>query len=411
MSGPETSWASSRDTSVVVEVAVDGGQPQVVVLFAGARAFTYEGFTGPLRTGRHRVSIAVRPDLSLTAGLVPTAVVHHVQLLVVARGNPGYDALAYAPVLYDRHVVSHSDTPQLTYATIAPQRDGARRISYVVIWSNEDAGTGFVPFLLWGGYGRMSDIESAISLTVDRNGVVHDPVYLACTTCGPAFPENRTALDETDTSFHGRYFAHHPILRVSTGNNDFSDRGSTPFRFQQALSAPPLPGQTREGAMDRNPWTYGITNQEVRREREDFSTNALTTAPGDARQYLIVALDTATSNVNDVGIDLRLAGDARLYSNDFDTTYPLYAGGQGRSVVKVPLSEVDRPITMLRLRLQPSSLNPILRVRCIRVLQYRHGAIVPRPIPAAQLVIQAPASSGLSDVAADGQTASCPAGN
>ncbi|MGI8505593.1 MAG: neocarzinostatin apoprotein domain-containing protein [Solirubrobacteraceae bacterium] len=389
MSAPGTTWASSRDTSVVVQASVDGGQSQTVVLFAGARPFTYEGFTGPLSTGRHRVIVTVSSALSLTRDVVPTAVVRRARLLVVGRHNAAYRALAYAPVLYDRHVVARSDTPQLTYATVSRQPGGAERISYVVTWSNEDAGTGFVPFLLWGGYGRMSDIESAISLTVDRRGAIHDPIYLACTKCGPAFPEDRTALDETDTGFHGQYFAHHPILRVSTGNNDFSDRGRTRFRFQQALAAPPRAGETREGAMDRNPWTYGITDQEVKREREDFSTNSLSPAPGDARQYLIVALDCLVHDVSAVGVDLRLAGSSRIYSNDFTTTYPLYDGGQGRTAVKVPLSLVDRRITMLRLRLQSASPDPTIIVRRISVLEYAHGAIVARYAPRPTTVTQA----------------------
>lgn len=395
MSAPGTTWSSPRDTSLVVGVTVDGGHPQTMVLFSGARAFTYEGFTGPLSTGHHRVTVTVRPALSLTEDLVPTAVIRRARLLVVGSRNPGYRTLAYAPVLFDRHVVAHSDTPQLTYATVSRQRNGAERISYVVTWSNEDGGTGFVPFLLSGGYGRLSDIESAISLTVERTGAIRDPVYLACTKCGPGFPENRTALDETDTSFHGKYFAHHPILRVSTGNNDFSDHGSTPFRFQEALAASPPPGDTREGAMDRNPWTYGITNQEVKREREDFSTDPRSPAPGDARQYLIVVLDSVIHDVSAVGVDLRLAGSARINSNDFSTTYPLYDGGQGRTVVKVPLSKVNRPITMLRLRLQSSSPAPTIRIRRIRVLQYAHGAIVARHAPAAIAVTQAlPSADG-----------------
>lgn len=386
MSAPRTSWRSARATSVVVQVSVDRGHPQEMVLFAGARPFTYEGFTGPLRTGRHRVRIAVRRDLSLSGRWVPTAAIERVRLLVVGPRNPGYRALAYAPVLYDRSVVNHSDTPMLTYATATRLPDGAQRLSYVVIWSNEDAGTGFVPFLLWGGWGRMSDIESAISLTVDRAGHVRNPTYLACATCGAGFPENRTALDETDTSFHGRYFGHHPILRVSTGNNDFSDQGTTPFRFQQALAAAPARGQTREGAMDRNPWSYAITDAEVHRERADFSTDPFSPAPGDVRQYLVIALDTVANHVDAIGVDVRLKGDSHLYSNDFGTTYPLYTGGAGRTVIKVPLKESGRPIAALRLRLQPSAPAPAIRLRCIRVLQYAHGVIVGRRVARVSIV-------------------------
>jgi len=162
---------------------------------------------------------------------------------------------------------------------------------------------------------------------------------------------------------------------VATGNNDFSDQGSTPFRFQQALAAPPRPGEAREGAMDRNPWSYAITDEEVKREREDFSTDPGSPAPGDTRQNLILELDSATTDVAAVGVDVRLAGDSRIYRNDFDTTDPLYAGGRGRTVVKLPLAEVGRSISMIRLRLQPSGSRPSIRLHRLRVLQYADGAI------------------------------------
>ena len=148
-------------------------------------------------------------------------------------------------------------------------------------WSHEDAGTGFVPWLEWGTWGRMTDIETAISVLVDRTGRVTGATYLSCVTCGRGFSENRTALDETEAPFHGRWFAGHPILRVATGNNDLSDVGSTALRFQQGLAAPPARGQTREGAMDRNPWTDGVMGQELARDRADYSTSAGSTGPGD----------------------------------------------------------------------------------------------------------------------------------
>lgn len=393
MSAPQTSWADPEDTAVVVQARVDHGPWQQIVLFEGAQPFTYEGFTGPLRTGRHVVTVRVRRDLSHVTRHTPLAVIVKQSLVVVRPSSAAGLALAHAPVLYDRRVSTTQDTPLITYADAIrdPGHPGQRRLTYVVTWSHEDAGTGFVPWLEWGTWGRMTDIETVISLLVDRAGRVTGATYLTCVTCGRTFPENRTALDETEAPFHGRWFVGHPVLRVATGNNDLSDVGSTAVRFQQALAAPPARGDTREGAMDRNPWTYGVMGQELARDRADYSTSADSTGPGDPRQYLIVALNSTAQRAAAIGVDVRLAGSSGVYSNDLQTTYPLYAGGAGRTVVKVPLGQVSRPITLLRLRVlgaSPAS-PPSLSVHHARVLQYVGGKIVVRRTPPVQVVTEA----------------------
>jgi hypothetical protein len=395
MSAPQTSWGDPADTAVVVQARVDHGSWQQIVLFEGAQPFTYEGFTGPLRTGRHVVTVRIRRSLSHVTRHAPLAVIVKQSLVVVRPSTAAGFELAHAPVLYDRRVSAVQDTPLITYADDVAQPDpaapGLRRLTYVVTWSHEDAGTGFAPWLEWGTWGRMTDIETAISMSVDRGGHVSRPAYLTCVTCGRHFPENRTALDETEAPFRGRWFHGHPILRVATGNNDLSALGVTPLRFQQALAAPPAPGDTREGAMDRNPWTYGVMGEELARDRADYSTDANSTGPGDPRQYLIVALDTILQRGAAVGVDVRLAGSGTLYSSDLKTTYPLYAGGRGRTAVKVPLSQVNRPITLLRLRVlgASSAATPSLAVHGLRVLQYVRGRIVVRRTPPAQVVTEA----------------------
>ena len=55
------------------------------------------------------------------------------------------------------------------------------------------------------------------------------------------FPDSQTALQEVDRPFTGIWWGKHPVLRDATGNNDFSDFGSTPFRFQLAPVAAPRP--------------------------------------------------------------------------------------------------------------------------------------------------------------------------
>jgi hypothetical protein len=293
--------------------------------------------------------------------------------------------LAHAPVLYGRTVSPTRNTPLETYATdeaVAGHR-GLRRLTYVVTWTREDAGTGFVPWLEWGTWGRMTDIETAISMDVDTRGRVAQATYLGCVTCGAHFNPNRTALDETDTRFAGRWYAGHPVLRVATGNNDFSDTGTTSLRFQQALAAPPAAGGTREGAMDRNPWTYAVMGQELERTRADYSTSPASAGPGDPRQYLIVQLDGDVRGASAVGVDIRLAGSSTIYRNDLGTTYPLYDGGSGRTVVKVPLNRAGKPITLLRLRLLGGTAGPppAITLHKATVLQFTGSRVIRRASP------------------------------
>jgi hypothetical protein len=396
MTAPGTSWSNSRDTSVVVQARVGHAPWQTMVLFAGARPFTYEGFTGPLRSGRQTVRIRIERSLSHVSGRAAVARLRSVSLRVVRSHSLAGVELAHAPVLYDRLAATTRDTPLITYAAAERLGHGSRRLAYVVTWTREDAGTGFLPWLEWGTWGRMTDIETAISFDVNRRGAVSGATYLTCSECGPRFPDSRTALNEVEQPFRGRWFHHHPILRVSTGNNDFSDQGTTPLRFQQALAAPPRPGATREGAMDRNPWTYELMGQELKRARADYSTSASSAGPGDPRQYLILQIDSSVRNVAAVGVDLRLAGSNRTYTNDLGTTYPLYAGGRGRTVVKVPLGAVSHRITHLGLRLLPSSGTPSIVVHSLRVLQFKGGRIMTRRIPEPQVStepIPPPASS------------------
>ena len=229
-------------------------------------------------------------------------------LEVVSPTNPQYLAYAYAPVMYGRSTSALHDVPLLTYANVSPAGDGASLVSYVIVWSHEDAGTGFLPFLEWGSWGRMTDIENAISFTVARNGSVSGAKYLWGGEPATGFPDSQTALKEVDESFAGTWWGHHPVLRDATGNNDFSDRGTTPFRFQLAPVAAPPAGQTRDAVMDANPFTYQVMAEEVGRWYADISTDPNSPEPGQAEQYAIVDLNTSGKGVSSVAVDLRLSG-------------------------------------------------------------------------------------------------------
>ncbi len=184
--------------------------------------------------GLSQVATGTKPEVDLLAS----------QLELVAPSNAQYLAYAYAPVMYGRSTSALHDVPLLAYASVGPASGGGNLLTYVIVWSHEDAGTGFLPFLEWGTWGRMTDIENAISFTVKPDGSVSGAKYLWGGEPLTGFPDSQSALKEVDKPFAGTWWGHHPVIRDATGNNDFSDEGTTPFRFQLApvRGARPGPG-------------------------------------------------------------------------------------------------------------------------------------------------------------------------
>ncbi len=364
---PGTSWASARDKAVVVDARVDGGPWQQLVLFDGARAFTYAGFTGPLRGGEHHLAVRVDQRLSTTGNTVPKVRVLAARLLVVPPASPAYLLERYAPVVYGRATSASSDTQLLTYGTATPEGAGTTALSYETVWSHEDAGTSFVPFLEWGEWGRMTDITATVSLDVGPTGAISHPMYDWC-GCQPGFRASRQSKAEVMVPFHGRFVdGTHMVVRNASGNDYQSDQGTTEFRFQQPAVPGPGPGQAREVVMDRSPWTYRIMNQEVRWWYLDRSDRARSGQPGPSTQYGIVDLDTTGEGVTSVAVDFRLQG-LGWYSNDDGSGIPLYVTGHGRTAVKFPAPWLTHRITAVRLVVTPPSAASTLSVRSFRLL-------------------------------------------
>lgn len=391
MSAPGTDWVSSSATSVVVDATVDNGPTQSFVLFAGAQRYTYSGFTGALTRGFHRLALTVRGDLSAPPRTDAFARLQRASLDVVTPRDPGYLAIAHAPVVYGRSVNAHSDTPLLAYVQQSALAGGATKLSYTQFWSNEDAGTGVLPFLLWSEFGRTTDIESSIELTLAPDGTVTNATYQTCAQCPPNYPENQTGLDHSFVPFTGSYYAGtHPILRVSTGNNVFSQVGTTPFRFQPALSPPPPPGEVREEAMDAYPVDWRVMADEMRREQVSFTTDPTSIAAGDARQYAIVDIDTTPQHASEVVVEIQLSGDPTWYRNDGNTPFKVYTGGHSRTAVKLPLDWESRTITGFRLVLVPATAGatPTVSVGRIEVLGLDAAYVVhQRAFPPPQVLV------------------------
>lgn len=359
LAAPKTSWASGAHTAVVADVTVGDAPPQQIVLFAGSRAFTYAAVFGTIATGSEPVTVAVDKRLSTTGkGLSPALDVIAVRLSVVTQSNPSYLEMAYAPVVYGRPDTAESDTPLLSYATegldtASSAPAGTEELSYTTIWSKEDAGTSFVPWLEWGEWGRMTDITETISLDVSPSGKISDAEYDSC-GCSSGYGINRTSPAEEMEPFKGHRYGTHLIVRNASGNDYQSDDGTSAFRLEQAPVAGPAPGAQRETVMDANGWTYRLSGEELSRWYSDGSSSATSPAIGDSRQYAIVSLETTTAHCAAVAVAIRLKGSATWYRNDFASRYSLYDGGSGRTAVKLPLGWVTRGIAAVRLVAYPS---------------------------------------------------------
>ncbi len=395
LSAPHTSWGARIPSATVVDVTLTDVTrattvgTQQFVLFAGVSPFTYAGFTGPVTTAdTYQVTVSAEPahtggGLSWPQGeRKPRATVVDSELEVVGAANPRYLVTAYAPVMYGRSTSALHDVPLLVDATATPQPGGATQLSYTVIWSHEDAGTGFVPFLEWGTWGRMTDIENAISFTVASDGTTSNASYLWGGEPPSGFPDSQGAIQEVDVPFSGQWDGHHPILRDATGNNDFSDSGHTPFRFQAAPVPGPGPGHTRESVMDANPFTYMISGQEVARWYGDVSTDPRSPEPGDARQYATVDLSASGTGVSSLAVELQLAGGPTWYASDFHSGYPAHGSGHFRTVVKLPVGWQSQAISGVRVQVYPPSAAPSVVVDGLTVLaQQPDWSLTTEPLP------------------------------
>lgn len=368
LSAPQTDWSNASDISVVVDLNLDGGTSQQIVLFDGAQPFVYEGFVGGTSSGPHCVTLALRRDLSHTAIAQPRVDVYSISLSLVPASSSAYMLETHAPVLYGRSISAKGDTPLVTYGESKTDPDGTSTdLSYTVIWTHEDMGDGSVPPYEWGHWGRVSDIETVLHERVSRAGRVLSADYLSCGCEGiPGYPDS--AIDRSAAG--GETYKAYPLslgtprmddhvaIRDATGNNDVSPFGTTPFRFQQSLVAPPGPGQSREVAMDNSPWTYRVSGQEVSREATS-SADPKSLLAGVYPQYLIVDIEAAAERTSSIAVEIQLAGDPSWYSNDYaqatapapPTTYPFFNGGHRRTVIKLPVSWHGKAITALRLRL------------------------------------------------------------
>ncbi len=380
LAAPGTDWGTNVPTSVVADVAIDGGTAQQLVLFRGATPFVYAGGLGPLTTGTHSVSIAVDDALSTPGSGGGDIEVHDVQLLVVRPDNPGYQAISHAPIVYGRSTSALHDTPLLEYAT-SSSPTGATHLGYTEVFSHEDVGTAFVPFAESAAWGRLTDIETFFSLDAAADGTPSNATFFSGAV--PAdYPDNLNAIAEVHVPFTGAWDGTHPIVRDATGNNDFSQVGTSAFRFRPVPVAPPASGRPREAVMDANPWTYQVMGDEI--------TGGTPTSPPTRRALSrATPASTPTSSCTQAGRACRRSAStcsstARTPGTPTTSGRGIRRPARGRRTVIAPTWWMGHAITAVRLRAFPASATASVQVSGLRIFGLDqawgfHEVAVPTP--------------------------------
>ncbi len=266
LSAPGADWGRAGREGVMLNLSVDDGAKQQVMIFSGEMRHRYRAFLGEIAPGAHVLKLERHPDYS-ARGVQMQA--HGVTFRQYKPSDAEYAVVANAPVLFARPntVGKFTDVPMLAYCENLP--DGSLR--YSVIFSNEDGGTS--TRALMARWGRVTDIEHVYQV----------------------WPATKRTLIQTkghkDVEFHGKYEGRHPLLAVSTDNNMVSDQGVSAVRYQLAPLVVELGAASRERVMDENPVTYLVAGRELEREGKlrDFGKSEGTKI-SHPENYLVVEM-------------------------------------------------------------------------------------------------------------------------
>jgi hypothetical protein len=257
----------------------------------------------------------------------------------IPAGDPRYDYTRFAPILLGIDTDLNpqpphpgnalSDTPLIVYASAYPG-SGFTTYRYVMIWSNEDGGTGIYPDVLNAKWGRTTDIENIVEVDVDDT--THDLIEARYRP-----DESGTLATYTDPLRGGT----HPVVRTATANGLIAQGGESRLAF----GLPPFgyndAGLQRERGMDFDTTSYRIMAEEMFREGKTESTgNPSTNMLSDARNYVYVDYDINVSLSGDVLRGIAVVGGVTYYSDHHHPVNiainPRVGSGIGQTAIEVP---------------------------------------------------------------------------
>ena len=326
-----TNWAEAGNESAVLTMFVDGdivGYNQDIVIYNGDQLHTYKTMLGNLEAGDHTISFL----FDYVKSSADADLIHLEEMYIFPAGSiyPQADVFKYSPILYGRDLFewnesTRTDIPLIMWHEITNEGDN-KRILYSMIFSNEDSRFGLGLAELMHSFGRTTDIEWVYEVLLDSDGTILEEIFQ-----GPS---------HTTTEFNGTKIDLHPILKNVTLNCNFSDEGTSEYKF--FLTPEYTLGElyTREVLMDDNPWTYKIMTEEmINEDKYEVPGDPATLTISDARNYLYIEFNGSVvgSGVKlTFGVDFFGSCDV-FYSDHEDTSFTSgYGGGWDRQVIEMP---------------------------------------------------------------------------
>jgi hypothetical protein len=354
-SAPGTSWRDRGAEAAVATIYVDGQYQQDVILFAGARDFTYQLTLGRVGIGEH--SLRVEFNRKQSSAKATNIKIVDAKITTVDRRHPEFQAIARAPIIYARPdtVGKFSDIPLLAYyeferaGPAGPLPRQGDRLTYTVIFSNEDGGTQTTA--LMARWGRVTDIEWVCETRIGVEGEASTIFQGA---------------NHKDTRFAGKFEADHPLMFVTTVNNNFSDQGQSEMRFAPRPMAFDARTASREEMMDRHPWTYRVMADEMIREDKIITERRPGTQINDLRNYIYFDISSNQTGAA-LSVAVKLKGDPVWRSSDWGlANYKIDRSGNFRTTALLPrrarLEDIERIAVRCDVKGDPKTTPELSRV-------------------------------------------------
>jgi hypothetical protein len=358
-------WGEEGREAAALRLSIDGTYSQHLLVARGARPADYRVTLGAVAAGRH--TLHIERDSALSAKNAGAATVAVDDITVLVDGSDDFVAQSMAPLLHARPntVGRFTDLPILMWYEIVPTARG-RRFRYSVIFTNEDGGT--ATDRLMATWGRTTDIEFVYGVELDAAGRVVAEEFQ-----GPGHEV---------PAFTGQHEARHPLLWVSTDNNMVSESGPTRVRYAPAPERFDLTNVSREAVMDRHPWSYALTAEEMRREGKIAADAAPNSGKiPDLRRYVFIE---ACGEVGTAAVALAVDVHNQWVASDrgvrqfrivrdgcFRAAIPLPPGAQAKDVHALRVTAYERPPADGQPRVAPAPVQ-LTRVNKVFMLDARY---------------------------------------